>query len=678
MSTSIENPFPVFFDNNGETLENGYIYIGTAGLNPKTSEIEVYWDSSFLYPAAQPIRTINGLPSRSGTPSSVFIKTPDYSITVENAKQVAIYSVLAFTGTAREYTSSMFADLDTAIATIGSTEATLFITTPLLVTANAVVPSTMQLSFLRGGSLNNGTKTVTINGQVNSGLFKIFDGTGAITFGTNSVGKVVPQWFGALGDGATDDTVAIQAALNVGGMIYFPTGAYLISSALDITVSGTVIIGAGMHNSVITTNSTTEDVFTVGDGVSPFIDIIFRDIGITSTVTKTAGAGIHFQRISGGGVYTCFMKKMFRGIRVTGNPNSNVLFLKDIIMQEVVASTGIGVSIEDGNDHYMQNIFVSSTPGSECLAGYEISNSGAVWMDNCGSLFCGDGLRVVPGAGQTVTWLFINRSAFDSGTGAGIKIVANDATATIRGCTFTDCWTASNDLDGVITAGVASSVMDGVYFNNHKSFNNENRGFHLTYGKNIHLNNCEAAGNSQASSGTYHGIEFAANISEWSVLNTMSGQEAGFGATQGYGLVVQAGTGSNYRVLGCDFRNNATGGFLDLAAGADRQILNNLPHEDVDHFVLGAGAALTRHLSATTTFDPPSLTSGASAGTVLTVTGAAAGDTVVASFDQLTNDDWQISGFVLSANTVRVVIINHTAGTVDLPSGTIRADVWKH
>ena len=94
MSQSIENPFPIFIDTNGETLENGYIYIGEAGLNPEVSPIDVFWDKDFLYPAAQPIRTLNGLPSRSGTPSAIFTKFDDYSIKVDNSNNELIYSAI--------------------------------------------------------------------------------------------------------------------------------------------------------------------------------------------------------------------------------------------------------------------------------------------------------------------------------------------------------------------------------------------------------------------------------------------------------------------------------------------------------------------------------------------------------------------------------------------------------
>lgn len=57
-------------------------------------------------------------------------------------------------------------------------------------------------------------------------------------------GTVNVKDYGAVGDGVHDDTAAIQAALDVGGPIYFPPGTYLVSKTLTVTVNGTQIIGA--------------------------------------------------------------------------------------------------------------------------------------------------------------------------------------------------------------------------------------------------------------------------------------------------------------------------------------------------------------------------------------------------------------------------------------------------
>lgn len=56
-------------------------------------------------------------------------------------------------------------------------------------------------------------------------------------------GAVNVKWFGAVGDGVTDDTVAIQAAINNYRSVYLPYGNYLISSPLVISSSYSSITG---------------------------------------------------------------------------------------------------------------------------------------------------------------------------------------------------------------------------------------------------------------------------------------------------------------------------------------------------------------------------------------------------------------------------------------------------
>lgn len=52
--------------------------------------------------------------------------------------------------------------------------------------------------------------------------------------------------FGALGDGVTNDTTALQNAINIGGRIYFPPGTYL-HNGLVINQPNTLLIGAGQN-----------------------------------------------------------------------------------------------------------------------------------------------------------------------------------------------------------------------------------------------------------------------------------------------------------------------------------------------------------------------------------------------------------------------------------------------
>ena len=86
------------------------------------------------------------------------------------------------------------------------------------------------------------------------------------------------------------------------------------------------------------------------------------------------------------------------------------------------------------------------------------------------------------------------------------------------------------------------------------------------------------------------------------------------------------------------------------------------------------GAIPRSPLTATATYNPPSLTSG-TMDTIqtVTVTGAALGDRVGVSFS-LDLQGVTLRAWVSAANTVSYVFHNQTAGTLDLASGTVK--VW--
>jgi hypothetical protein len=96
MSNAVTNPFPLFYASDGQPLNAGYIYVGTAGINPETSPITVYWDAALTITAAQPIRTLNGYPSQSGSPGQPVISASSYSITVRDSAGVLVYSNLNY------------------------------------------------------------------------------------------------------------------------------------------------------------------------------------------------------------------------------------------------------------------------------------------------------------------------------------------------------------------------------------------------------------------------------------------------------------------------------------------------------------------------------------------------------------------------------------------------------
>lgn len=101
----------------------------------------------------------------------------------------------------------------------------------------------------------------------------LVNSAGAVTFlqaGTGAVARSVQSKerdivsvkdFGAVGDGVTDDTAAIQAAINSianGGIVYVPTGTYCISKPLRMTPDKS-LIGEGRTTTIIKKTTTTPD-----------------------------------------------------------------------------------------------------------------------------------------------------------------------------------------------------------------------------------------------------------------------------------------------------------------------------------------------------------------------------------------------------------------------------------
>ena len=94
----IESPYPLFTDDDGVALEDGYIYVGTANLDPVANPVAVYFDSGLTIPAAQPIRTSGGYPVYSGSPARLFVNG-DYSIRVNDKTGALVFSASTSSGT---------------------------------------------------------------------------------------------------------------------------------------------------------------------------------------------------------------------------------------------------------------------------------------------------------------------------------------------------------------------------------------------------------------------------------------------------------------------------------------------------------------------------------------------------------------------------------------------------
>jgi len=175
---SVQVPFPVFQDRDGQPLENGYVWTGEPKLNPQTNPVVAYFDAALTIPAAQPLRTLNGYISRAGTPAQIYVDGVNFSILVQDSKGSMVYN------------------------------------------------------FPDGSGISPDACGVTYNPP--------FTDSVAYPVCEKLAQTISVMDFGAVGDGIANDTVAIQAAVAAcpagGATLYFPPGTYVVTA--PITFSG--------------------------------------------------------------------------------------------------------------------------------------------------------------------------------------------------------------------------------------------------------------------------------------------------------------------------------------------------------------------------------------------------------------------------------------------------------
>ena len=186
------------------------------------------------------------------------------------------------------------------------------------ISANVTIPRTHAVWFTSNGiiSIDSGV-TLAINGAVDAPEAQIFSGAGLATGPTFAdVGEINVRWFGAKGDGSTDDSLAIQAAVNAArrsdrAVVRFGSGIFAVATSITlagpanaITITGTPFsglqTGSTNSNTVILWTGGANPVFDVGTGGSAVTFCNFYDLSFQNTGTGTNA--IRFSANSAGNV----------------------------------------------------------------------------------------------------------------------------------------------------------------------------------------------------------------------------------------------------------------------------------------------------------------------------------------------------------------------------------------
>lgn len=221
--------------------------------------------------------------------------------------------------------------------------------------------------------------------------------------------------FGAVGDGVTDDTSALQLALDSGKSLYFPDGVYITSRTLNITSTRSLSLRGNSFG----------HVYDAGKG----------------TVIKHTAEDSAVFRVQGGAI----------GVSITG------LYL------DLAHTSGIGFDLGGAWYVKLENCVVRGARFGVHLH-YDAPDyfSGVTEISSCYFAKCGAGVKTTQ---VDINVIQINHCTFFDGTN-GVLFGESGNSSSIRNGIVRDClFEANTSYDvGVVSGGAQQLLIDGNYF----------------------------------------------------------------------------------------------------------------------------------------------------------------------------------------------------------------------
>jgi hypothetical protein len=186
--------------------------------------------------------------------------------------------------------------------------------------------------------------------------------------------------FGAKGDGVTDDTAAIEAAISAarrGGVteLVFENGVFLVSKALVIdfpvlTLRGTGAYIDGTPGACIKQATANEDVLRISasNGID-VKDVHVRDISVQGNLHGTTGSGIVVSAKSPHVVFQCSLERVVtfdcaeHGIKLSGV--SGAVFACSMDQIETLFNRGNGIRLESVGQIDVGRVYAESNLGDQ-------------------------------------------------------------------------------------------------------------------------------------------------------------------------------------------------------------------------------------------------------------------------------------------------------------------------
>lgn len=299
-------------------------------------------------------------------------------------------------------------------------------------------------------------------------------GTGAVVrdVQTKLRESVSVKDFGAVGDGVTDDTAAIQSAIDSfgaasstpQGKVYFPRGTYKITSSLVLTY-GVSLVGESGRSAKINADGDFAAIKWSASIPSYSRNVTISDLWLHGNGTTAANIGIHLNHPWGidhltlqnlwiDGFYGYGIKTDQQGSYLTTN-------CFQFSHWDTIYINGCGVGILMGEGFCGESVFTNITAQACTTYGVEFSigpvagNQGQQW-DNLVIGQCPTGIYFgAANAGQ----LTFNNAHIENCTSYGVRSNNDGAT----GITFNEPWFVNNPVGFKGTLGGTFEFKGGVW-----------------------------------------------------------------------------------------------------------------------------------------------------------------------------------------------------------------------
>jgi hypothetical protein len=275
-----------------------------------------------------------------------------------------------------------------------------------------------------------------------AGKFLKFSSTGSPTAEAVPTFAVSVTDFGATGDGTTDDTAAIQTAVNTAYMLFFPAGTYKVTSPITLR-SNNHLFGEGASSVISYTGTATSQgaLYANSGSASTYVEnLVVRDLKVLGDVVAS-GFSEFVHLISFHGVRNCLIDNCevvgFRGDGIifgsglNDNPAPNSLTerhnvdvtVKNCYIDGVNNDNRNGVSVIDGNGVTIENNYFIRCSRSTMPGAIDIEPDAGVFYSRTGDLSAGSAVVT----NTNTTGLLAGMSVLSPNIPFGVTIASIDS-----------------------------------------------------------------------------------------------------------------------------------------------------------------------------------------------------------------------------------------------------------